>query len=209
MKHNIVYRTVCLVNNHEYTGKHETNDLNDGYLGSGKLIRRAIAKHGRENFRREILHDFEIVIEMNAKEAELVTEEYCAREDTYNLCPGGHGGWGYINATLMTPEKRSEIGRIGFASKTKEGRRKSGLAGGAARRDGLMERNKNRSDEERAYFLQCAMAPEALARRIETQRRLGTQKGKKNSQYGRPRSEETKRKISETLRRKKLEREST
>jgi len=66
-------------------------------MGSGKYLKRAIAKHGLEAFSKEILFVFNTEEEMNAKEAEIVTEEYCLREDTYNLCPGGKGGWGYVN----------------------------------------------------------------------------------------------------------------
>jgi len=67
MRHNTVYRTVNLVNGREYTGKHETDDLDDGYLGSGNLIKRAIEKHGRENFRKVLLHDFDSAGEMDAR----------------------------------------------------------------------------------------------------------------------------------------------
>lgn len=66
-------------------------------MGSGKLIRRVIEKHGKEVLEKKILHVFDTEQEMNAKEAELVTEEFCQREDTYNLCSGGHGGWSYLN----------------------------------------------------------------------------------------------------------------
>ena len=93
----IIYRTTCLLNNKIYIGKHKTSDLEDSYLGSGKMLRRAIKKHGIENFKKEILFVFDSEEEMNAKEAELVTEEFCSRDDTYNLCPGGKGGWGYVN----------------------------------------------------------------------------------------------------------------
>lgn len=63
---------VLYSNGKTYTGKHQTDNLDDGYMGSGKLIRRAIAKYGAENFTKEILHAFENEEEMNAKEKELV-----------------------------------------------------------------------------------------------------------------------------------------
>lgn len=93
-----IYQVTHKESGKTYIGKHQTLDPNDGYLGSGKMIRRAAKKHGLSAFKKEVLHVFETESEMNAKEAELVTEEFCARDDTYNLCPGGQGGWGYINS---------------------------------------------------------------------------------------------------------------
>jgi hypothetical protein len=94
-----IYKITNKVNGKVYIGKHQTKDVDDGYMGSGKLIRRAIEKYGIENFEKEILFEFSTEEEMNTKEAELVTEEFCNREDTYNLCPGGHGGFGYLNSS--------------------------------------------------------------------------------------------------------------
>jgi hypothetical protein len=94
-----IYKTTNKVNGKFYIGKHQTKNLDDGYFGSGKHLRNAINKYGLENFDKEILFIFDKESEMNAKEAELVTEEFCLREDTYNLCPGGKGGWGYNNTT--------------------------------------------------------------------------------------------------------------
>lgn len=34
---------------------------------------------------------------MNKKEAEIVNKEFLARDDVYNICPGGNGTWNYAN----------------------------------------------------------------------------------------------------------------
>lgn len=104
-----VYKTTNLVNNKIYIGKHQTDNLNDDYLGSGKLLVSAIEKYGRENFKKEILFVFETEEEMNVKEAELVTEEFVKEDSNYNLCPGGQGGWGYVNSENLACRDTSEF----------------------------------------------------------------------------------------------------
>lgn len=98
-KHYLVYKTTNLVNGKIYIGKHETDNLDDGYLGSGKLLKRAIEKYGEENFQREILFECSSKAEMDAREAELVNEDFLKRDDVYNLKQGGEGGFDYINST--------------------------------------------------------------------------------------------------------------
>ena len=88
-----VYKITNNLNGKYYIGMHQTKKLDDGYMGSGKLIKLAIAKHGVENFSKEILHVFDNEEDMRAKEAELVV----ISEDSYNLCDGGKGGFGYLN----------------------------------------------------------------------------------------------------------------
>ena len=63
-KHYVIYQVTNLLNGKIYIGKHETFDINDDYMGSGKLIKRAIKKYGVENFKKEILFDFETEEEM-------------------------------------------------------------------------------------------------------------------------------------------------
>lgn len=100
-KYYLIYKTTNLVNGKIYIGKHETDNLNDGYLGSGKLLKRAIEKYGEENFKREILFECSTREEMNAKESELVNEEFLKRDDVYNLKQGGVGGFDFINSNCI------------------------------------------------------------------------------------------------------------
>jgi hypothetical protein len=86
---------------------HKTTNLDDDYMGSGKLIRAAINKHGIENFTKEILHIFDNEEDMKNKEKELVI----LNEMSYNLCEGGKGGFSYINNNVYVD--RVSAGRKG------------------------------------------------------------------------------------------------
>lgn len=93
-----IYKTTNLINGKFYIGKHQTKDLNDGYLGSGKLLKRAISKYGIENFHKEILHICKDESHMNLLESILVVPDV---ETNYNLCEGGKGGFSYLNANRL------------------------------------------------------------------------------------------------------------
>ncbi len=88
-----IYKTTNILNGKYYLGKHQTKNLDDGYIGSGLLVNRAFKKHGKENFVTEILHVFDNEEHMNLAEKILVVPDLT----NYNLCPGGKGGFGYIN----------------------------------------------------------------------------------------------------------------
>lgn len=92
-----IYQIINSMNNKIYVGVHKTANLNDGYMGSGKVIQRAMVKHGPDNFLKVILQFFDTEADMYAREKELVNEEFLLREDVYNLRRGGHGGWDYLN----------------------------------------------------------------------------------------------------------------
>ena len=76
-----------------YIGKHQTKTLDDGYMGSGVAIKKAITEHGIDNFHKEILFIFDNELEMNKKEEELIV--LC--DQSYNLTGGGYGGFNHIN----------------------------------------------------------------------------------------------------------------
>lgn len=91
-KHFIVYLTTNEINGKMYIGRHATNNLNDGYLGSGKLLIKAIAKYGKENFSREILYEGTSLEDIFNKEEELVNATIVESESYYNLRTGGSVG---------------------------------------------------------------------------------------------------------------------
>ena len=99
-KHYLIYQITNLVNGKIYIGKHETTNIEDNYFGSGKYLKRAIKKHGLENFEFKILIDLKCREEMNLLEKMVVTEEFCKRDDVYNIKVGGEGGWDDINNAL-------------------------------------------------------------------------------------------------------------
>lgn len=49
-----IYQWINLVNDKRYIGSHWGYE-DDGYVGSGTLFKRAIKKHGIENFQRVII----------------------------------------------------------------------------------------------------------------------------------------------------------
>ena len=71
-----IYKITNLVNQKYYVGKHATDDIDDSYLGSGDLITKAVQKHGKDNFKKEILFSLSNTSQMNQKEEEVVTESF-------------------------------------------------------------------------------------------------------------------------------------
>ena len=113
----ILYKTTNLINGNIYIGIHQTNNLNDGYLGSGKNLLNAIKKYGKPNFYREILEFFIDEKSMVDREIEIVTEDFCKRKDTYNIMPGGKWGSYQRNGLSFKGRhhtKESKIKRIGL-----------------------------------------------------------------------------------------------
>lgn len=96
MRKYLIYKTTNKINGKYYIGAHETENINDGYLGSGKYLKRAIKKYGKENFEKIILKECSSQEDMFQSEIDEINlhknNPLC-----YNLKDGGIGGWNYIN----------------------------------------------------------------------------------------------------------------
>lgn len=99
-----IYKITNLINDKIYIGKHITYNPYDNYMGSGLQIKAAIKKYGKINFKKEVLFIFNSKLEMNNKEKELVTEDFCKRLDTYNMHEGGEGGFAHVRSSLQYKE---------------------------------------------------------------------------------------------------------
>jgi len=105
-----VYKTTNLINNKIYIGFHKSKSKN--YLGSGKILKQALKKYGRENFINEIL---EIC---NSEEELFKREKYWIKHyDSqnrligYNITDGGLGGVGskHLLGRKLSEEHRLNI----------------------------------------------------------------------------------------------------
>lgn len=127
-KYRFVYLTQNKINLKYYVGQHSTNDLQDGYLGSGTNIRRAIKKYGRENFKMGILEYCNSVDELNEKEEKWVKHFKKKSKSNgggrcYNIADGGKY---FLTKEIMeksanTRRERLKSGEIVIWNKGKKG----------------------------------------------------------------------------------------
>jgi len=114
--YHFIYKTTNLINANYYIGMHSTSNLDDGYIGSGNRIRRSIRKHGKENFKFQILEFCNSREELAIREKEIVNEDLVRDRLCMNLKIGGEGGW-HIYATnafklkLQDPEFKKSFGK--------------------------------------------------------------------------------------------------
>ena len=115
-----IYRITNLINGKTYIGQHKYKDLNDDYMGSGKCLKRAQAKYGIENFKKDILV-FGIVKKsfIDLLEKEYIKFYRSIGKAEYNIADGGEGGNG-----LHSEETRKKISEACKGKKRSEETRK-------------------------------------------------------------------------------------
>jgi hypothetical protein len=104
-----VYKTTNNINGKYYIGCHKTNDIDDGYFGSGKNIVKAIQKYGKDIFTREILFMCSSEDEMYEKEKNIVNETIVNDDNSYNLKVGGSSNFYYVNKNGLNHKSNQNL----------------------------------------------------------------------------------------------------
>ena len=100
-KFHYIYK-ITRVDGKYYIGMHSTDDLDDGYFGSGQRLWHSINYHGKDKHTKEILEFLPSRKELKTRERELVNEETLRDPGCMNLAIGGGGPGDY---TLASKEK--------------------------------------------------------------------------------------------------------
>lgn len=178
-KFHFIYKTTDNRNGNFYIGMHSTEDLNDGYIGSGTRLKHLIYKHGKEIFNMEILEFLPDRKSLKERESEIVNSDLLLEEKCMNLKPGGYGGF-------VNEEHRKKF--LDSAKKTMI----ISLQNGHKTQSLLWKTNKNWIDTQRKKRSLSSKGNKSFTGKThkeESKRKIGVsnsvkQKGMKNSQFG-------------------------
>ena len=188
MKKHFIYLTTNLITGEKYIGKHYGTE-DDSYLGSGIILKKAIVKYGKENFKRNILYISKNAEENNQKEKEFIKTFNAIEDKTfYNIAEGGDGG--DIFHTLSI-ERQNQI------------REKAKLQCSGC---GNPMYGKHHSEETKNKLRQV---DKSYTQTQEYRNNMSKIKsGEGNGMYGKHHTEESKKKMSESKKGKKIGKEN-
>lgn len=106
-----IYETTNLVNGKTYIGKKQ-GEFDKTYYGSGMILKQALSKYGKENFKVVVLSTYNSEDELN--NAEIMFIE--TRDPTYNIAKGGTGGNTLARATEEYKQKVIAARKLGMSN---------------------------------------------------------------------------------------------
>lgn len=182
MKKYYIYKTTNLENGKAYIGKH-FGEIDDSYLGSGKLLKIDIAKYGEEKFKKEILYISSSEEENCEKEKYFIALNNATKNTMfYNIHEGGSGG---NTLAGYTEEERKAYSKKLSEKYRGENNPMYGKTHSEKTKKLLSEYAQNKRDN-------------SVYRTEEFRQKMSeVTKGKNNGMYGKHHSEESKRKMSE------------
>lgn len=189
-----IYKTTCLITNKYYIGMHSTNNLEDGYLGSGRRLKYSIMKYGKENHSKEILEFHENREELKKREHEIINKELIINDKfCINLCIGGNGG--RVAGFKQSNETKEKIKLALIGSKlTDERKRKISISGKGKHFRKFSEEHKQKLSKSKRGI---PSKLRGIPRSNETKTKISISNKGKNTSSRNPLSNETKIKISQ------------
>ncbi len=182
-----IYKTTNILNDKFYIGMHSTNDIDDGYIGSGKKLWYSINKYGKENHVCEILEYLPDRKLLKLREEEIVNKELLTQELCMNLTRGGRGGFDYVNEHGLNNSTKSKelLQKPGLIHKSR-------MANDKDYRNMVCDKISTTAKIAYATKKRKPVVPNWLGKSHteETKQKIGRantihQEGNKNSQYGR------------------------
>lgn len=178
-KYHYIYKTTCLVTGKFYVGMHSTDNLDDGYLGSGKILGYSLAKHGKENHKKELLEFCETRDQLKKREAETVND-LLAQPLCMNLKYGGEGG-----GFLAEKNKINGFHRSGYdAMMNVKDHSACSKKIWELHRDKMLPVFKAIARAAQPIAAEAARSKLAIEKRKATFAERGHMQGEKNSQFG-------------------------
>lgn len=108
-KYHYFYKIENTSNNKVYYGIHSTNNLNDGYMGSGSRLKSEYKNSNKNDFVKTILKFFKTRKEASDYEAEVVTESLVKDVNCYNIKCGGD--YGSCLGTILVKDENGKFSR--------------------------------------------------------------------------------------------------
>jgi len=184
-KYHYIYKITRLDKSGKYyIGMHSTDNVDDGYFGSGSLLSKSIKKHGKDKHKKDILEFLPTREALKLREKEIVNEELISDRQCMNIQPGGGGGG---NCGHITDTQRRDGGRNGAAKLSNRLKNDKDFAKRFSHKMSEIAKNRfiaggSKKFIESKGFLGKTHSPETLQKMKELKERHGI--GESNSQYG-------------------------
>lgn len=176
-----IYLTTNLINGKQYIGQHKSSKFHSSYKGSGKILKQAIEKYGKENFSTKVLEWCFNRDELAEREKYWIAfYDATNNNNWYNITAGGYGVQLYGESNHMYGKHHTE------ETKKKISEKLTGLLSG---------------EKNPMYGIHLEVSEETRKKMSESHK--GLMSGEKNPMYGKPsplrgvpQSEEAKKKNS-------------
>lgn len=180
----IIYKTTNLINGKIYIGQDTKNSIN--YIGSGKILKHAIKKYGKVNFRKEIIEYCKTIEELNDKEIYWINFFNSKDPDIgYNISDGGFGCKGFKQTKESIEAIKKNSNSEGFKKIMRSEDTKRKISNGQKNSE-----RKKKLHESEEYRMKMSESLKGRIVSTETRKKLS------DSLKGKTKSEEHKKKLS-------------